>query len=216
STEQRAFLDPYLTLGEQLGLFLAQWADGDVQALEVSYGGPLTDHNVAFVTRTILKGLFGYRYGDEVNYVNAPVLAEQSGLTIREIKQPKSRVFTNLVTLTAKVGSETFRLSGTLYNGFGPRIVEIDGYAVDAPPDGYMLLTKHEDKPGMIGRIGTLLGDLHINIAAMQVGRKESGGEAVMVLSVDKEVPQSVVAQIAAMKGIRVVRSVNLTTERGL
>ncbi len=210
SAEQKNQLEPFLGLGEQLGLFAAQLIAGAPSELTITYAGELADGNVSFVTRTVLKGLFGYQYSDEVNYVNAPFYAEQAGLTVREVKQPKGKVFTNLVVLEFKSEDGGHRIAGTLYNGFGSRIVEIDGYAVDAPVEGKMLFTRHLDKPGMIGKIGTLLGNADINIAAMQVGRRETGGEAVMVLSVDKMVLDEVVQGISQMPGIQFVRAIDL------
>jgi D-3-phosphoglycerate dehydrogenase len=210
TTEQKAVLEPYLRLGEQLGVFVAQWLSGSVHDVEITYGGQLAEQDVSFVTRTVLKGLLGYRHGDEVNYVNALYLAEQSGLCVREVKQPRSRVFTNLVSLSVTSDDGVHRVAGTLYNGFGPRIVEIDGYSVDAPPEGRILFTRHLDQPGMIGRIGTWLGDAGINIAGMQVGRRETGGEAIMLLSVDKKVPEDVIERIAQMPGIYAVRAIEL------
>ncbi|GGJ03292.1 D-3-phosphoglycerate dehydrogenase [Alicyclobacillus cellulosilyticus] len=208
--EQKEVLEPYLLLGEQLGLFIAQLVDGSIADLEITYGGQLANYDVAFVTRTVLKGLLGYRHGDEVNYVNAPYLAEQSGLSVRETKQPRSKVYTNLLALRVRSEDGEHRIAGTLFNGFGPRIIEIDGYSVDAPPQGKILFTRHVDKPGMIGKIGTWLGNADINIAGMQVGRKETGGEAVMLLSVDRKVPEDVLAQIRQMEGIRFVRAIDL------
>lgn len=210
SSEQRDYLEPYLNLGEKLGLFAAQWLAGDISDIEISYGGGLAQTNVSFVTRTILKGLLGYRYGEEVNYVNALMLAEQAGIRVRELKDSKGRVFTNLVTLAANSKAKTHRVAGTLYNGFGGRIVEIDGYAVDVAPEGKVLMLSHLDKPGIIGRIGTLLGNADVNIATMQVGRKASGGEAIMLLGVDKVVPDSVMEQIGAMAEVQQVRAIDL------
>jgi D-3-phosphoglycerate dehydrogenase / 2-oxoglutarate reductase len=210
SAEQKNQLEPFLELGEQLGLFAAQFIPGAPSELTITYAGELAERNVSFVTRTVLKGLFSYQYSDEVNYVNAPFYAEQAGLSVREVKQQKSKVFTNLLALDFICEDGPHRVAGTLYNGFGPRIVEIDGYTVDAPVEGKMVFTRHHDKPGMIGKIGTLLGDADINIAAMQVGRRESGGEAVMVLSVDKFVPDSVVESINEMPGIQFVRAIDL------
>lgn len=210
SGDQKALLEPYLKLGEQLGLFAAQLVSGAVSEVEITYGGQLAEQNVSFITRTVLKGLLGYRYSDEVNYVNAPFLAEQAGMLVRETKQPKSKVFTNVVSLVLKGEDGEHRVVGTLYNGFGPRIVEIDLYSLDVSPEGNLLYTRHVDQPGMIGRIGTLLGDAQVNIAAMQVGRRESGGEAVMVLSVDKGIPHDVVEQIGKVPGIKFVRAIDL------
>lgn len=210
TNEQKDYLEPYLLLGEKLGLFLAQWVGGNMSQLDITYQGQLANNDVSYVTRTVLKGLFGYRYGDEVNYVNAPVLAEQAGLSVQELKQPKSRVFTNVVSLAAHTDDGTHRLVGTLYNGFGPRIVEIDGYAVDASPEGKVLFLRHIDRPGIIGSIGTLLGDLSINIASMQVGRKESGGEAIMMLCIDRMASEDVLDKIRVIPDIRHVSAIDL------
>ncbi|MDQ0189548.1 phosphoglycerate dehydrogenase [Alicyclobacillus cycloheptanicus] len=210
SGEQKAILQPYLALGEQLGLLAGQWVGGAVSEVEIGFAGPIAEHDISYVTRTVLKGWFSVKYGDDANYVNAPFLAEQTGITVREVKQPRGKVFTNLLTLTVKSDQGEHRVAGTLYNGFGPRIVEIDGYTVDAAPQGNMLMTRHVDKPGMIGKIGSLLGDAGVNIAAMQVGRRETGGEAVMVLSVDKAIPEAVLTEISKMDGIVLARAIDL------
>lgn len=203
SVQQQQYLEPYLNLGEKLGVFLAQWIDEPIEQIEVTYSGELAGSQVSFITRTVLKGLFGYRHGDEVNYINAPVLAEQAGIAVREVTEARSKVFTSAISIHVNPHSkEGHSLIGTLYNGFGARIVEIDGYPVDASPEGKFLFTRHADKPGMIGRIGTLLGDLDINIATMQVGRQENGGAAIMLLGVDKRITDEALAQIRAFPGI--------------
>lgn len=210
SADQKAALEPFLSLGEQLGLFSAQLVESPVTEIEVSYTGQLAEQNVSFLTRTVLKGFLGFRYSDEANYVNAPFLAEQAGIVVREVKQPKSKVFTNAISVKLNMDDGQHVVVGTLYNGFGPRIVEIDGYTLDVAPQGNILYTRHIDQPGMIGRIGTLLGDTQINIAAMQVGRRETGGQAIMALSVDKPIPEEVVAHIGSVQGITFVRAIDL------
>ncbi len=210
SAEQHSRLQPYLALGEQLGRFAAQMMTDAPFALEVSYVGDLASQDVSFITRTVLKGLYGFYYSDEVNYVNSTFIAEQAGLSLQEVKQPKAKVFTNLVSLTLHAEDGMHRVAATLYNGFGPRIVEIDGYTVDAPIEGKFILTRHNDRPGMIGRIGSLLGDQEINIASMQVGRKDIGGEAVMLLSVDRVVPENVIVKIGEIPGIHLVRAIDV------
>jgi len=114
------------------------------------------------------------------------------------------------VEISVATDNGTHRVTGTVLGEYGPRIVELDGYPIDTPIQGILIYTRHEDRPGMIGRIGTLLGDRDINIAGMQVGRRETGGEAVMLLSVDKSVPQDVIDEIAKHPGIRLVRSIEL------
>jgi D-3-phosphoglycerate dehydrogenase len=203
-------LSPYFSLAEQLGRFAAQLATGAPDDVEIVYSGGLAHQDASFLTRTVIKGLLWYRYQDEVNYVNAPLMADSLGIRVREVREAKGKVFTNLISLKLAHGSGTVRVAGTLYNGFGPRIVEVDGYAVDAPIEGSMLFTRHTDQPGMIGRMGTILGDAGINIAGMQVGRRESGGEAIMILSVDKPIPKELLAELTAVGGIRVARGIDL------
>jgi len=210
SQERKAYLEPYLVLGEQLGAFLGQLHTGAIEAVEITYAGELANQDLSFLTRTLLKGLLEQRYGDEVNYVNAPTLAKESGLHIREIKQAHSGVFTNLVTVTITTPAGPRSLSGTLYNGMGPRIVAIDAYRIDADPHGHMVYTEHNDRPGMIGRIGMLLGSAEVNIASMQVGRKDTGGDAVMLLTVDKPVPTDIIEAIRSIEGVHGVRTIGL------
>ncbi|WP_067936351.1 phosphoglycerate dehydrogenase [Alicyclobacillus kakegawensis] len=210
SVEQEAHLRPYLTLAEKLGTLAGQLYTGALSHLEITYGGELGEVASEFVCRTLLKGLLSSRYGEEVNYVNARFLAEMDGLSLREVRQTKSKVFTNLLTLAVTVDGVRHTVAGTVYNGLGPRLVEIDGYPLDAEPQPRMLFTRHVDQPGMIGRIGTLLGEADINIASMQVGRRESGGEAVMLLAVDKVVPDSVLAEVRRMSGIQQVSTIRL------
>ncbi|MCL6632690.1 MAG: phosphoglycerate dehydrogenase [Alicyclobacillus herbarius] len=210
SVEQEAHLRPYLTLGEKLGELAGQLYTGALSHLEITYGGELGDVAVDFVGRTLLKGLLSSRYGDEVNYVNARFLAEMDGLSLREVRQTKSKVFTNLLSVAVTVDGIRHSVAGTIYNGLGPRLVEIDGYPLDAEPQPRMLFTRHVDQPGMIGRIGTLLGEADINIASMQVGRRESGGEAVMLLAVDKVVPDAVIGEISRIPGIQQVSTISL------
>src|SRR5690606_11229559 len=121
---------------------------------------------------------------EQVNYVNAPLLAKQRDITINEQKQSSSKGFTNLITVSVKTTQEERSVSGTLLNGLGPRIVKIDNYSVDVVPQGHLIYIRHHDRPGVIGRVGTLLGSHDVNIAAMQVGRTDVGGDAIMILTV--------------------------------
>jgi D-3-phosphoglycerate dehydrogenase / 2-oxoglutarate reductase len=208
--ERMQQVQPFLTLGEKLGKLAAQMLKGNVAKLQITYGGEVAGYEVGPITRSILKGFLAYHHGDEVNYVNAPFIAEQNGMIVNETKTSKTKVFTNLITLEVESNDETTTVTGTLYNGFGPRIVQINGYSVDATPEGQMLITLHEDKPGIIGRIGTILGDDGVNIATMQVGRKEAGGTALMVLGVDARVSGQAMQDIMRMEPIHAVYLVEL------
>lgn len=210
STAQKERLTPYLSLAEKLGVFAAQLAQGAPSSLTITYTGDAATPDGGYLTRTVLKGLFGFQYRGEVNYVNALGYAEDAGLRVQEVRERRGHVYLNEISLAFKTDAGSHRLSGTLYNESGPRIVELDGYPIDMPSEGILIFTRHTDKPGMIGRIGTYLGDASINIAGMQVGRKESGGEAVMLLAVDRSVPQDVIDHIAKADGISMVRAIEL------
>lgn len=208
--ERMQQVQPYLELGEKLGKLAAQLLEGNVSRLRVTYGGEVAALEVGPITRTILKGFLAYHHGDEVNYVNAPFIAEQNGILVEETKTSKAKVFTNLITLEVEADGVSKTVTGTLYNGFGPRIVQINGYAVDAVPEGQMLITRHVDIPGIIGRIGTILGNDGVNIATMQVGRKEAGGTALMVMGVDGRVSEQALQEIAGLEPIQAVYLVEL------
>lgn len=203
-------LEPYLGLAEKLGKMAAQLVADPITKIEIMYSGEISNLEVAPLTRTLLKGVMSYHHGDEVNFVNAPLMAERSGVQVVESKTAKHNVFTNLISLELTTPHQTRRVAGTLNNGFGPRIVRLDGFTVDAAPDGRMIVTSHLDQPGMIGRIGMILGDAGINIATMQVGRKEAGGKAVMVLGIDNPASAEVIREIAEIPNILEVFHVEL------
>ena len=203
-------IKPYYSLGERLGNFLAQVSVGSVQEITITYSGELTDVDTASLTRTILKGVLSYRLGEGVNYVNAPLLAKARDIAVIEQKSSKSKGFTNLLTLTIKTSLETKSVSGTLLNGFGARIVKIDDYAIDVSPEGYLLYVHHNDRPGVIGHVGTILGSNAVNIATMQVGRRDVGGDAIMMLTVDKPLPADLLDRLGELAEIKSVTQVEL------
>lgn len=210
SQAQMEKLSPYLSLAEKLGLFGAQLAQGAPLSITITYAGDAARPDGGYLTRTVLKGFFGFQYADEVNYVNALLYADDAGLRVQEVRESRGRVYTNEISLVIRTDGLTYRLSGTVYSESGPRLVEVDGYPIDMPSEGNLLFTRHTDKPGIIGRIGTLLGNASVNIAGMQVGRRESGGEAVMLLAVDRSVPVDVIQDIGSVDGISMVRAIEL------
>lgn len=203
-------LEPYLTLAEKIGKMAAQLVDSPISKLQIVYSGDISSLEVAPLTRIILKGILSYRHGEEVNFINAPFVAERAGIQVIESKVGKHNVFTNLISLEVTTLNQTRKISGTLNNGFGPRIVRLDDYAVDASPEGRMIVTSHLDQPGMVGRIGMILGNSGINIATMQVGRSEVGGKAVMVLGIDHSASPELLRQIVDIPNILEVYHVEL------
>lgn len=193
-------LQPYFPLGEKLGSFAAQITARAVQEIHINYAGELAEVDTQALTRYIVKGVLERHLGSEVNIVNAMHLAKSRDLHIAVSQTAKTKDFANLVTVTLKTQNDGEHLvAGTLLQGYGERIVRLDKFPVDIAPEGHQILISHNDKPGLIGRVGTLLGENSVNIASMQVGRKVVGGEAIMLLTVDKDVPKDVLVKLAGL-----------------
>ncbi|RUS48140.1 phosphoglycerate dehydrogenase [Cohnella sp. AR92] len=204
-------LEPYFSLGVKLGSFAAQVADGPVKEIVVGYSGELADVDTQPLTRYVVQGVLAHHLGsDQVNAVNAMHLVKTRGVNVVTNKSHASKGFTNLVSVTLRTGKEERTVAGALLNGFGARITQIDQYPVDVAPEGHLLLISHNDKPGIIGRVGTLLGSNDVNIATMQVGRKLVGGAAIMVLGVDKAVPKDVIGQVADLPDLVSAKEIQL------
>lgn len=203
-------LEPYFQLGEKLGYFVAQTAVGGLQEVVITYSGELTDLDTAALSRTVLKGVLSYHLGEGVNYVNAPHLAKTREISVTEQKSTANKGFTNLITVTLKTNQEEKAVAGTLLNGYGARIVKVDNYPIDLQPKGHLILIHHNDRPGAIGRVGTILGTNNVNIATMQVGRRDVGGAAIMILSVDRQVTPDVLDQLGELTEITSVTEIEL------
>ncbi|NHN28757.1 phosphoglycerate dehydrogenase [Paenibacillus agricola] len=188
-------LQPYFNLGDKLGQFIGQTTQGAIKEIIVNYSGDLADVDTAPLTRYIVRGILGNQL-ESVNIVNAMHLAKAREVNIVIQQSVATQTFTNLVSVTTKAKNEEHVVAGTLLAGYGERIVQIDQYPVDIAPSGNLLLISHNDKPGIIGKVGTLLGANDVNIATMQVGRKVIGGSAIMILSTDKPTPKNVLEQL--------------------
>ncbi|RKD25671.1 phosphoglycerate dehydrogenase [Ammoniphilus oxalaticus] len=207
----REKLEPYFNLSESLGKFVAQTASGGLQEARVTYSGELTEFDTSSLSRSVLKGILSHHLGAGVNYVNAPHLAKSRGISFTEQKSPANRGFTNLITVTLKTNQDENRIAGTMINGYGSRIVKLDEYRIDIQPKGHLILIHHHDRPGAIGNVGALLGNNDINIATMQVGRRNVGGRAIMVLEIDRQVSAQVLDQLNDLSEIISVREIDLT-----
>ena len=168
----------------------------------MTYVGEVTNHDTSSVTLAILKGLLEPMVGENVNYVNASLIAAERGVTVVEAKASRTDEFANLMALEVRSDGDTLTLQGTLSARREPRIVKIDRYFVEAAPDGYMLIIRNQDKPGLIGQLGTLLGEANINIAGMTNGRDKPGGTAVTVVNIDNPVPPKVLEQVKKLKHV--------------
>ncbi len=208
--EEYRELEPYILLSEKVGKFASQLFEGAVKELKITYAGDISQKNTTPLTLAVLKGFLSPILDMEVNLINAPHLARERGIKWVETKTSQTEDYTSLITLRAISGKSKIAIAGTLLAKNSPRVVSIDDLSVDVVPEGTMVVYTNIDRPGMIGFIGTLLGKNKINIAAMQVGRKASGGEAVTVVNVDSDVPEEVLRQIREFSGITHVRCVKL------
>ena len=197
SVDRNAFprVRPYIGLAETAGRIAVQLFEGRVNSVEVEYAGDIAGEDIEIVTASALKGVFR-PLEVRVNTVNAPGIAEERGIDVTESKTSQSDVFQSRVSVIVSDGEDDIRVCGTLFAGDDPRIVQIDGYRVDAIPHGHMLVARNHDKPGVIGLIGTVLGENNINIAGMFNGRETIGGEALTVYSLDSEVPEELIEQL--------------------
>jgi len=190
-----AALRPYIELAETAGKIAVQLFEGRVGSVEVSYAGDIADHDVDLVTASALQGVFRPLEW-QVNAVNAPQIAKERGIDVRESKTHYSEDFHSLISVTVGDGEDSVTVDGTQFGGDDPRIVRIDDYRVEAVPHGHMLVAHNKDVPGVIGFIGTKLGEFDVNIAGMFNGRETIGGEALSVYTLDDPVPADLLAAL--------------------
>ena len=179
ANEANATVQPFLPLAERLGRLFTALAGGVVDVLEVSYEGAIGDYDCKVLTLAVLKGVLAPVVDVPVSFVNAPQIAEERGLTVRETTSGAARDYVNLVTLRGRIAGRAVHVAGTLTGTQElPRIVGIDDHLVDLPPTRHMLVVHNDDRPGMIGTVGTVLGEAGINISDMDVGRGPDGDAA--------------------------------------
>ncbi|WP_027718873.1 phosphoglycerate dehydrogenase [Desulfovirgula thermocuniculi] len=201
---------PYLGLAEKLGSFLAQLVSGRVRKIEVIYSGELAKLEVGPLTTAVVKGFLDPILQQRVNYVNALLLAKNRGIQVFQAVDGDQDGYTSLITVKVYADKAEKSAAGTIFGKADPRIVMVDGYRVDVVPSGYILYVPHIDKPRIIGPVGLLIGEQNVNIAFMQVGRKEIGGKAVMLLAIDSPVPAETLAKITQVDGVLDVKMIHL------
>jgi D-3-phosphoglycerate dehydrogenase len=203
-------LSPHLELARVLGALVRQLTPGPISAVEVRLEGELSQMEAAPLVASVLVGLLSGVTDQVVNLVNAQVVAAERGIRVVESRQETSEDFASLMLVSAQTPAGAFRLGGTLFGRSQPRIVRIGEYRIDLDPAPYMLFAWNTDRPGMIGRVGTILGRHGVNIAGMHLGRESPGGVAVMVLTLDDPVPEDALAEIRGVDGIYDVRVAQL------
>jgi len=204
-----AIIGPHLRFGEKLGRFLSQIAPKRVDTLNVNYSGKVNEVDTTAITRSILKGFLQIAGGTDINEVNAPAFAESLGLKVTESRLSALGDYTDLLELSATAEGKTVSVGGAFF-GVTPRIVNINSRPVEARPHGVVLVLENTDRPGMVGRIGTLLGNHGVNIATMSLSRNQAGGTALTVLNLDTAPEEALLEQIRASEDIHSAQVIEL------
>jgi D-3-phosphoglycerate dehydrogenase len=204
---------PYLPLAEILGRFYAQFARSGVRTLTLEIAGDLAEHDGSPLVAAVLRGLLETVTTERVNLVNAGLLARERGIRLVERKTPDAGVFASLLTLSGEANGRPTTVGGTVAAG-EPRLVRLNDYWLEMAPADVMLMTRHQDKPGTMGRIGIMLGEADVNISAMHLARSAPREDAFMILALDDDVPDSVAQAIRGHEAVLDVWTIRLGSER--
>ncbi len=208
--EQVPRLQPYINLAEKIGGFSAQIFEGGVTEITVEFRGAAAEINTAPVTIAAIKGFLTPILIETVNFVNAPIIAKERGIEVKEIKSSDAGDYNSMIALKIKANGRESYVAGTLFSKKDPRVVLIDEFKVEIVPEGDLLLMYNNDKPGVIGNIGTLMGKNNINIARMHFGRETAGGMAISVVSIDSVPTPEIIEEIKRLPNILSVKQISL------
>lgn len=196
-------VQPYLSLAEKLGRLLTHIGEVPINTIEIEYAGKIANYDISILTVATLKGIFANVVHEPVTFVNAPLLAKERGIDIKEVKTKTARDYISTITVRGQDTNREISAGGTLVGKKNQeRFISIYDFDIDMVPSEYMAFFKYEDRPGMIGKVGTILGQNNINIANMQVGRRVVRGEALMGINVDSPIPDQVMEDIKEQAGI--------------
>jgi len=210
SSELMNTLRPYVTLVERMGALQSQLGDGAILEARIDYSGTVTEYDVAPLTTAMLKGLLTPILKDDVNFVNAPFIAEDRGIKVVESKSSKSEDYASLVKLRVKTLDGENIVSGTIYGKRMPRIVRINDFYLEAIPEGHNLLIQNQDSPGVIGRIAITLGREEININRMQVGQEKDKKQNVILLSTSTAVEDKILEELKGLEHVFSAKRIEL------
>jgi D-3-phosphoglycerate dehydrogenase len=206
SAEEAPKLKPYMALAEKLGSLVGQLAHDALGGIAIEVEGAAASLNIKPISGAVLAGLMRV-HSDTVNMVNAPFLAKERGLDVREIRHDREGDYHTLVRVTVDTEEGQKSVAGTLFGNAAPRLVELFGIKVEADLAGDMLYVVNEDAPGFIGNLGKTLGEAGVNIGTFHLGRRNAGGEAVLLLSVDQPVPEPLLWQLCNLPGVKKVKA---------
>jgi len=208
--DQVSRLQPYINLAEKLGGFAAQIFEGGATEITIEYQGDASKINTAPVTIAAIKGFLTPILEETVNFVNAPIIAKERGIEVKELKTSDEGDYQSMIALRLRAKDKESYVAGALISKKDPRIVCIDKFKVEIVPEGELLFMYNNDKPGVIGNIGTLLGKNKINIARMHFGRETPGGTAISVVSIDTHASQKIMNEIKKLPNILSIKQISL------
>jgi len=213
SAEVLKVIGSYLTLAEKMGRFYTQLCSGEncgLSEVRIEYRGKVTSHDTKPITTALLKGLLTPMVGDMVNFVNAPSIAKERGISVVEALTEEAGNFSSMILLVGRSGDQSYEISGALFGKVEPRIVKVNQFELDAIPEGHLLVIYAHDKPGVIGSIGSWLGQHGINIGRMQFGRDGVGGMSLSMVQIDGTIEPSIIEGLANLPNIVSVRELYL------
>ena len=206
TAEEAPILKPFIRLADVLGAFVGQVTESAIKEIEILYDGSTAAMNTKALTSAALAGLIRSQVSD-VNMVSAPIMIKEKGIILSEVKRDKSGVFDGYIRLTVKTANQTRSIAGTVFSDGKPRFIQIKGINLDADVGNHMVYLTNTDVPGMIGFIGTTLGEAGVNIANFQLGRDKQGGDAIALLYVDGPIGDEVLAKLTANPAVRQAKS---------
>jgi D-3-phosphoglycerate dehydrogenase len=206
SADEAHQVRPWISLAENLGAFAGQLTETSITAIEIIYEGTAAALNTRALTQAVVSGMLKPALS-EVNMVNAPIIAKERGIRISEVRRDQQGAYEGYIKVSITTPEMTRSVAGTVFSNNRPRLIQIKGIDMDAEFAPHMLYITNEDKPGFIGRLGTLLGNAAVNIANFNLGRASRGSEAICVVQVDERVPDSVLHEIRALPWVKQVRA---------
>lgn len=211
SADQYAELAPYLKLGERLGSFAAQIADGRLVRIKLTYSGDFGETNSSLIRNAALTGVLNRFLDEKANLINAAGVAKERGLGVGETRRGRTE-FSDTVGVLVETDAGSYAVEGAVFPDGTPRLISVNGIYVEGPLSDHMLFVQNDDKPGVIGKVGTTLGEHGVNIADFSLGRTKQGdgAEAVAVVRVDSEIPEAALKQLTEVQAVRTARPVEL------
>jgi D-3-phosphoglycerate dehydrogenase len=203
-------LGPYLSLGDRMGCLQAQLIRGPIKEVAIEYSGNFRDLDMSPVTTSIVKGLLSWLITDDVNSVNAPVIAKNMGIKITETETSESDDYVNLITIKVITTKMTNLVSGLIYGKKDPRVIKINDFRLELIPKGHLALIHNIDRPGAIGCIGTTLGEYDINISRMHVGQSEDGTNNVIFLKTDTTLTETIIEKLSSLPAVKAINCLEL------